>query len=200
MILSDESWAALILLEAQRGIYPEGSFLKILDPGESESYKAYLDRAITCDKRKREKRIEVTKRIQEQNKQLLEAQEIIRKNTESIEEALEESRKQKQEAEELRHKAESAYEKAKQELDYAEKKNQFALMGRIVQVALAVILLVGFTTTAMYGFAIFVTQPSESNVTLLANTWSNMFGILLTNSFSIIGTIMGVKYATERTN
>ena len=26
---------------------------------------------------------------------------------------------------------------------------------------------------------------------------SNLFGILLTNSFSIIGTIMGVKYASD---
>jgi hypothetical protein len=25
-----------------------------------------------------------------------------------------------------------------------------------------------------------------------------MFGILLTNAFSIVGTIMGVKYATEK--
>ena len=32
---------------------------------------------------------------------------------------------------------------------------------------------------------------------LLGSTWSNMFSILLTNSFSIIGTIMGVKYASE---
>jgi hypothetical protein len=33
---------------------------------------------------------------------------------------------------------------------------------------------------------------------LLGSTWSNMFSILLTNSFSIIGTIMGVKYASEK--
>ena len=32
---------------------------------------------------------------------------------------------------------------------------------------------------------------------LLGNTWSSLLGILLTNSFSIIGTIMGVKYASE---
>jgi hypothetical protein len=38
------------------------------------------------------------------------------------------------------------------------------------------------------------------DTTLLGNAWTNMFGILLTNSFSIIGTIMGVKYATESKN
>jgi len=30
---------------------------------------------------------------------------------------------------------------------------------------------------------------------IIESTWSNLFGILLTNSFSIIGTIMGVKHA-----
>jgi hypothetical protein len=34
--------------------------------------------------------------------------------------------------------------------------------------------------------------------TIIESTWSNLFGILLTNSFSIIGTIMGVKYATAK--
>lgn len=33
---------------------------------------------------------------------------------------------------------------------------------------------------------------------IIESTWSNLFGILLTNSFSIVGTIMGVKYATEK--
>lgn len=37
----------------------------------------------------------------------------------------------------------------------------------------------------------------STNTVLLGSTWSNMFSILLTNSFSIIGTIMGVKYASE---
>jgi hypothetical protein len=32
---------------------------------------------------------------------------------------------------------------------------------------------------------------------IIGSTWSNMFGILLTNAFSIIGTIMGVKYASK---
>ena len=32
---------------------------------------------------------------------------------------------------------------------------------------------------------------------MIGSTWSNMFGILLTNAFSIVGTIMGVKYASE---
>ena len=50
-------------------------------------------------------------------------------------------------------------------------------------------------TTLMYVIALL----AGADTTLLGNAWSNMFGILLTNSFSIIGTIMGVKYATEKT-
>ena len=46
----------------------------------------------------------------------------------------------------------------------------------------------------MYGIALF----SEQDTQIIGSTWSNMFGILLTNAFSIVGTIMGVKYASEK--
>jgi len=52
---------------------------------------------------------------------------------------------------------------------------------------------VGVTTTALYIFAMI----TKFDTTLIGNAWSNLFGILLTNSFSIIGTIMGVKYASN---
>jgi hypothetical protein len=35
---------------------------------------------------------------------------------------------------------------------------------------------------------------------VISAAWSNIFGILLTNAFSIVGTIMGIKYATENKN
>jgi hypothetical protein len=41
--------------------------------------------------------------------------------------------------------------------------------------------------------AIFTSKETQ----IIGSTWSNMFGILLTNSFSIVGTIMGVKYASD---
>ena len=53
---------------------------------------------------------------------------------------------------------------------------------------------VGVLTTAMYGLAL----VSGTDTQIIGSTWSNMFGILLTNAFSIVGTIMGVKYATEK--
>jgi len=61
-----------------------------------------------------------------------------------------------------------------------------------VKVALWVILSVGVITTLMYMMALYTKQDTQ----IIGSTWSNMFGILLTNAFSIVGTIMGIKYAT----
>jgi len=75
-----------------------------------------------------------------------------------------------------------------------QKKSQFELIGMIVKIALFVICGVGIITTIMYGIALF----SGHDTQIIGSTWSNMFGILLTNAFSIVGTIMGVKYASEK--
>ena len=81
-----------------------------------------------------------------------------------------------------------------EDLDTLQKRTQFELMGRIVKVALMVIVGVGLLTTALFTYTLITGQENP----ILESTWSNLFGILLTNSFSIIGTIMGVKYATEK--
>ena len=41
-------------------------------------------------------------------------------------------------------------------------------------------------------------NKKEIETQVIGSAWSNMFGILLTNAFSIIGTIMGVKYANGK--
>ena len=52
---------------------------------------------------------------------------------------------------------------------------------------------VGVVTTLMFALSLILGVDNK----IIESAWSNMFGILLTNSFSIIGTIMGVKYASE---
>ncbi len=89
--------------------------------------------------------------------------------------------------------AENAKIVAENDLDLIQKKTQFELIGSIVKVALWVILGVGFVVTGMYLFAIFMDKDTQ----VIGSTWSNIVGILLTNAFSIVGTIMGVKYASE---
>jgi len=93
--------------------------------------------------------------------------------------------------------AEEAKESAEHDLDILQKKTQFELIGSIVSYALYIIVGTGLITTGLYIMAII---SDSSEITLIGSTWSNLFGILLTNSFSIIGTIMGVKYAEGKKN
>jgi PAS domain S-box-containing protein len=79
------------------------------------------------------------------------------------------------------------------DLDATIKKSQNELIKVIVKSALFVIMSVGFITTIMYSFAIL----SNKDTQIIGSTWSNMFSVLLTNAFSIVGTIMGIKYATQ---
>jgi hypothetical protein len=79
------------------------------------------------------------------------------------------------------------------DLDVMMKKSQSELIKIIVKVALAVIIGVGVVTTVLYWMAIVTKQDTQ----IIGSTWSNMFSVLLTNAFSIVGTIMGIKYATQ---
>jgi methyl-accepting chemotaxis protein len=82
------------------------------------------------------------------------------------------------------------------DLDATLKKSQNEMIKIIVKSALGVILSVGIITTIMYSFAIL----SNKDTQIIGSTWSNMFSVLLTNAFSIVGTIMGIKYATSDDN
>jgi PAS domain S-box-containing protein len=79
------------------------------------------------------------------------------------------------------------------DLDVKIKKSQSELIKVIVKVALSVIIGVGVVTTILYWMAILM----EKDTQIIGSTWSNMFSVLLTNAFSIVGTIMGIKYATQ---
>ena len=79
------------------------------------------------------------------------------------------------------------------DLDASIKKSQNELIKVILKSTLFVIMSVGFITTFMYSFAIL----SNKDTQVIGSTWSNMFSVLLTNAFSIVGTIMGIKYATS---
>jgi methyl-accepting chemotaxis protein len=79
------------------------------------------------------------------------------------------------------------------DLDVMIKKSQSELIKIIVKCALAVIMGVGLVTTCLYWMAIVMGKETQ----IIGSTWSNMFSVLLTNAFSIVGTIMGIKYATQ---
>jgi len=204
----------LIDLQKTKNISLEGNILKIIDSSDDPEFEKYISDSIGKDRENRKKRLEITKQIQSQNKNLIELNsENERINSEikcslaEMEESKSKIESQNSELIEWRgeneritqdlHKAlvstEEAKKLAENDLDVLQKKTQFELISTIVRIALFVIVGVGLITTAVYMVALF----SNKDTAIIGSTWSNMFGILLTNSFSIIGTIMGVKYAAS---
>ena len=96
-------------------------------------------------------------------------------------------------SEQLKDSIEKEKDAALNDLDVIIKKNQSELIKIIVKSALAVIIGVGIVTTSLYWAAIVTNRETQ----IIGSTWSNMFSVLLTNAFSIVGTIMGIKYATQ---
>lgn len=190
MIVSKVIRDALLLIKKEKKISLEGNILKILqaEPGDEEFEKYLLD-AIEKDKEGRRRRLEITKQVQARNLELIESEIENKKLLEELNIALENAEHSKLEAEQ-------AKDDALMDLDILQKKSQFELIGSIVKISLVIICGVGIITTIMYGLSI-VSNSSETHV--IGTAWSNMLGILLTNAFSIVGTIMGVKYASEKT-
>jgi hypothetical protein len=180
----------LIELAETKRLYLEGNLLKVVeeDP-EDKEFTEYLETANKLDKETRKKRLDITKQIQQRNNELTTAQNENNKLMDELQDALDESKKARLEAEKLR-------DAAVEDLDSLQKRTQFELIGKIVKSALMVIIGVGLITTGLYLFA----MVNHYDTKILESSWSNMFGILLTNSFSIIGTIMGIKYTSEKIN
>jgi hypothetical protein len=195
MILDKSTRDYVLDLQKQKRIFLEGNILKVIQsaPGDLE-FKEYLDAATNRDKESRRRRLDITKQIQNQNHQLLKSQEENQQLMDDLKIALEEAERARQEATAAMEDAESAKEEALNDLDILQKRTQTELIGTIVKVALFVIVGVGLITTILYFFAIVNNKDTQ----IIGSTWSNMFGILLTNAFSIVGTIMGVKYASEK--
>ena len=189
IVLDDNTKQKLIELYARKNIALEGNILKLIDSSDDIEFDAYIKACTTRDKENRRKRLEITKQIQDQNKQLVESN----KQNQQLMQELQQSAN---DAEQSKLDAESARDEAMNDLDMMQKRTQFELINLIVKVSLIIIIGVGVTTTAIYMVAMFAGQDTQ----IIGSTWSNMFGILLTNAFSIIGTIMGVKYASEKSS
>jgi len=194
MKLNELSKENILKLASEKRIYLEGNILKVLkaSDGDTEVIE-YLKQCKDKDTTARKKRLQVTKQVQKQNKELVTKQKETDDLMVELQNALDSAKKSEEEANKLREDAEKSKDKALEDLDLMQKKSQFELIGTIVRVALWVIIGVGTLTTLMYGFAI----VNDKETQIIGSTWSNMFGILLTNAFSIVGTIMGVKYASE---
>ena len=175
---------------SKKKIYLEGNVLKVLQPSsEDKEYAAYIKKCKERDATNRRKRMVVAKEVQAQNKQLIAKQKENDSLMQDLQDALAESQR-------LTEEAEKGMGKALEDLELMQRKTQYELIGTIVKVALWVIIGVGIITSLMYGYALFIDKDTQ----IIGSAWSNLFGILLTNAFSIVGTIMGVKYATDNTD
>lgn len=179
MILSNDTAVQLLNLWKTKKVGLEGNILKVIQT-KDEEFQKYIDEAKQRDNDQRRKRLEVTKQVQSQNKDLIESQADREKLMIELQESLAQSEKLKNAAVE--------------DLETLQKRTQFELIGLIVKVALSVIGAVCILTTILYLYVI----SKGLNSTIIETTWSNLFGIILTNSFSIIGTIMGVKHMADK--
>jgi len=194
MELSKENRELFLKLAKEKKIYLEGNIPKVLTVSDGDTeFNDYLKFCISRDNELRRKRLDVTKQVQSQNKELEAANLHNMKLMEDLKHSLEESNQLRDSAEKARVEAEKAKDNALNDLDVLQKKTQTELIGTIVKVALWVIIGVGIVTSLLYLLVLL----KGGDAKIIESTWSNLFGILLTNSFSIIGTIMGVKYASE---
>jgi len=212
----------LIELFRTKNIGLEGNILKLLNDDEDENFKKYIETCIEKDKENRRKRLEITKQVQSKNNELTKLNSENERILSELQQSLKEVEDSKityevqnreliawkednerltkdlqvemSKSENARIDAEQAKTVALNDLDLLQKKTQTELIGKIVKVALFVVVGVGMVTTVLYITAMFTNKDTQ----IIGSTWSNMFGILLTNAFSIIGTIMGVKYASEK--
>lgn len=219
--IDDNTKKVLLDLYAKKGVGLEGNITKLIDGENDEQFKTYLKDCESKDAEKRKKRLDMTKKIQKQNEELisanLENERIMSELQDSLKEVeesrltfevqnrelndwkldnlrlTEELKNEMVKSEQARIDAEKAKEMAENDLDLLQKKTQNELISTIVRVALWIIMGVGFVTTGVYVFTLIMGKDTQ----VISAAWSNIFGILLTNAFSIVGTIMGIKYATE---
>lgn len=182
----------LLEIAKTKKVYLEGNILKIITSDDDE-FNQYIETCVEKDKESRRKRLAITKDVQKKNQELNSILEDLHKSKDEAERLKDEAEELRDEAEMARERAELAKETAEADLSLLQQKTQTELMGNIVNVALFVIVGVGVVTTLMYLVAIIVDVETQ----VIGSTWSNLTGILLTNAFSIVGTIMGVKHATS---
>lgn len=221
IVLDTNTKKELIELFKTKNIGLEGNIVKLIDAEDDDEFKLYLKQCSDKDIALRRKRLDMTKQVQTQNTELSKLNEQNQTMMEELQETLknveeskmtfevqnrelnewklenlrltEELKNEMVKSEQARISAENAKNEAENNLDMIQKRTQFELINNIVRVALYVIIGVGAITTGIYVYSMTIGMDTD----IIGSTWSNMFGILLTNSFSIVGTILGVKYGTS---
>ena len=72
--LCKEDKKQLLEIAESRRVYLEGNIVKLIDPEEDNNFKVYLQTCQEKDSETRKKRLEVTKQVQIQNRELIASQ------------------------------------------------------------------------------------------------------------------------------
>ena len=139
MISSKDTVKEAMLKAKSKKVYIEGNFVKLLSDTSDPDVKDYIEECKSRDLNSRKKRLQITKQVQKQNRDLEEAAVVKEALVLELQNSLEESKKLRDEALE--------------DLEVMQKRTQFELISTIVKVALYVIVGVGVLTTVMYAWA-----------------------------------------------
>ena len=93
-----ETKEKLLQVGKEKGIYLEGNVLKLIDSENDKSLEEYVKKATNLQKEKQRKRLDVTKQVQTQNKQLKSATQSVEKANSKLEDALRAAEHSKQNA------------------------------------------------------------------------------------------------------
>ena len=93
--LNEETRRALVQLAEETQVYPEGNFLKLLDAENDAAFLDYISKSLERDRFMRQRRLEITKQIQIQNRELTTSNGKISRLNDELVIALEEQKKAK---------------------------------------------------------------------------------------------------------
>jgi hypothetical protein len=168
-----------ILLEiSEKGIYLEGALLKVVIRGntlDDSDWIEYLKVASSRDEIKSSERVELTQEALNQKSELERAHKKIKQQYELL---------KKEKA-----KVEDDVCTLEKNLKVLREKNQLKLMNNVVNICLRIIIGIGLSCSIILVVMILFGKQSD----LVESTWSQSILLMLSNSFSIIATIQGVK-------
>ena len=70
MILPVQTKQDLIQVARDKGVYLEGNIIKLIELKDDDPFRDYIVKALENDRENRKKRLDVTKQVQAQNRQL----------------------------------------------------------------------------------------------------------------------------------
>lgn len=168
----------ILLKISKDGIYLEGALLKVLTKENKlsdDDWIEYLKIANDRDENKSKERVELTHEALNQKTELERAHKKIKQQYKLLKEEKE--------------KVEDNVCTLENDLKILREKNQLRILNHVVNICLRIIIGIGFSCSIILVVMLLFGKQSD----LIESTWSQSILLMLSNAFSIIATIQGVK-------